>query len=208
MSRWSRHSCRTLLGEPFTEGIGAFGMNRRFEQLDAAGFHHTSKTGSKLAVVISNQIRGRLPVRGSFSQRYAPPRYRSGSVSRPHGSLSETRSSILKNAKSGRKKRSVTCKRVARPDLGGVVMQKGCPHPASWLLCAGSPHVLAVWCACRREGPVSILPHESSRHRRRRFSFAISLRKRDRFLGNLGLARSDLGLAFPLPAKELPMPPK
>src|SRR5215472_1038876 len=42
-------------------------------------------------------------------------------------------SSMMKNAKSGRKKRSVTRKRVTRPDICGVIVHKGCPLLASWL---------------------------------------------------------------------------
>ena len=51
-------------------------------------------------------------------------------------------SSTMKNAKSGRKNRSVTRKRVARPDLCSVSAQKGCPRLALWLLCANRSHVL------------------------------------------------------------------
>jgi len=50
-------------------------------------------------------------------------------------------SSMMKNAKSGRKKRSVTRKRVASPDLCGVMVQKGGPPLYSWLRSANLPHV-------------------------------------------------------------------
>ena len=49
---------------------------------------------------------------------------------------------MTKKAKSGRKNRSVTGKRVAGPDLSGVVAQEGRPRLASWLVCTNSPHVL------------------------------------------------------------------
>jgi hypothetical protein len=39
--------------EPLTDGIRSWGMNRRFEKLDATCDRHASKTGSKLAVVIT-----------------------------------------------------------------------------------------------------------------------------------------------------------
>src|SRR5215467_28000 len=42
--------------EPFTDGIGAFRVNRRFEDLDTARFRHTSKARPKFVVVISYQI--------------------------------------------------------------------------------------------------------------------------------------------------------
>ena len=63
-------------------------------------------------------------------------------MSRLRGPPSVTRKSMMKNAKSGRKKRSVTGKRVASPDLCGVIMHKGCPLLASWLGSANIPHVL------------------------------------------------------------------
>ncbi len=59
--------------EALTDRIGSWGMNRRFEKLNATGGRHASKTGSKLAVVITNQVLGRLPVRGSFSQLLRHP---------------------------------------------------------------------------------------------------------------------------------------
>ena len=40
--------------EPFTDGIGAFRVNRRFKDLDTARFRHTSKARPKLAIVITD----------------------------------------------------------------------------------------------------------------------------------------------------------
>jgi hypothetical protein len=54
--------------EALADGIGAFRMNRRFEDLDRARFRHTSKARSKLAVVLTNQVLGCEPLRGRFSQ--------------------------------------------------------------------------------------------------------------------------------------------
>jgi hypothetical protein len=48
---------------------------------------------------------------------------------------------MMKNAKSGRKKRSVTGKRVASPDLCGVIVHKGCPPLSPWLRSTNSPHI-------------------------------------------------------------------
>ena len=59
--------------EPFTDGIRSWGMNRRFEQLDAAGFRHTNKARPKLPVVITNEILGCLPIRSGFSQLLGHP---------------------------------------------------------------------------------------------------------------------------------------
>jgi len=64
-------------GEAFTDSIGSWGMNRRFEDLDRARFRYPSKARPELAIVITNQILRRLPIRGRFPKRYAPPKNRS-----------------------------------------------------------------------------------------------------------------------------------
>ena len=97
--------------EPLSDRIRSGSMIGRFEHLDVTCPRHTSKERPKFAIIITNQVLWRLPIRGRFPERYAPPRHQSESVSRRHGSLSVTRNSMRKKAKSGRKNRSVTCKK-------------------------------------------------------------------------------------------------
>ena len=52
----------------FADGVGAFRMNRRFEDLDGARFRYTSKTRPELALVITDQVLRGLSIRGGFSQ--------------------------------------------------------------------------------------------------------------------------------------------
>jgi hypothetical protein len=78
-------------GEAFADRIGAFRMKGRLEHLDGTRGRHPSKTGSKFAIIIANEILRRLPIRGSFPERYAQPRNRWEIVSRPHGSPFVTR---------------------------------------------------------------------------------------------------------------------
>ena len=59
--------------EAFADGVGAFRLNRRFEQLDATDLRHSAETGSKLAIVITDQILGCLPIRRRFSQLLGHP---------------------------------------------------------------------------------------------------------------------------------------
>src|SRR5215470_9408649 len=66
--------------EALTNGIGSRCVNGRFEQLDATGLRHSAETGSKLAIVITDQILWRLPIGRCFPERYGPPRHRSASV--------------------------------------------------------------------------------------------------------------------------------
>jgi hypothetical protein len=50
--------------KPLTDGVGSGSVIGRREQLDAAGPRHPHKRGSKLAIVISYQIFGSLPIGG------------------------------------------------------------------------------------------------------------------------------------------------
>src|SRR5215470_3023634 len=59
--------------EALADGIGLWGVNRRFEDLDRARFCHTSKARPKLPVVIPNQILWRLSIGGGFSQLLGHP---------------------------------------------------------------------------------------------------------------------------------------
>ena len=59
--------------EALTHGIGSRGMNRRFEDLDRARFRHTSKARPKLAIIITNQILGCLPIGCSFPELLRHP---------------------------------------------------------------------------------------------------------------------------------------
>ena len=52
--------------EALTDRIGSGSVIRSLENLDATCRRHPDETGSKLAVVITNQILRCLPIRGSF----------------------------------------------------------------------------------------------------------------------------------------------
>ena len=59
--------------EAFADRIGSWRMIRCFEYLDATCCRHTSKARPKFAIVITNQILRRLPIRGGFSQLLGHP---------------------------------------------------------------------------------------------------------------------------------------
>ena len=59
--------------EALTDGSGAWSVIRGCEKFDVTGRRHPVETGSKLAVVIMNQILGCLPIRGGFSQLLGHP---------------------------------------------------------------------------------------------------------------------------------------
>jgi hypothetical protein len=114
-------------------------------------------------------------------------------------------SSMRKNAKSGRKNRSVTWRRVTRPDLCGVVAQKSHPPLASWLVGANSSHVLLDGSLADPQAqfeeftPDPFCSPES-------VVFRHFSDQGNGFGGDLGSVRRGLGLVLPIEAEELPRP--
>jgi len=94
----------------FADGVGSWCMNRRFEDLDSARFRYSSKARPELAIVITDQALWCLPIRGRFSQLLGNPGIGRRAC---HATWITFRdcNSMRKKAKSGRKKRSVTCKK-------------------------------------------------------------------------------------------------
>ena len=60
--------------EALTNGIGSWSVIGNFEQFDATGRRHPVETGSKFAIVISNEIVRCLPIRSRFPQLLRHPR--------------------------------------------------------------------------------------------------------------------------------------
>jgi hypothetical protein len=63
-------------GEALTDCIGSGSVIRNLEDFNGTRRRYPDETGSKLAVVITEQILRCLSIRGSFPKRYAPPRHR------------------------------------------------------------------------------------------------------------------------------------
>ena len=59
--------------KPFTDRIGPWGVVGRFEYLDTAGCGHARKTGSKLAITITDEILRSLPIGSRFPQLMCSP---------------------------------------------------------------------------------------------------------------------------------------
>src|SRR2546430_15848618 len=133
-------------------------MNRRFEQLDATGLRHSAETGSKLAIVITDQILGYLPIRRRFSQLLGHPGIRWASS---HAHVDHlARLEFYDEEREERSKEQIShLQEVAGPDLSGVVTQKGRPLLTAWLGSANSSHVFGRYVFIHA-GPVSIIPPE------------------------------------------------
>jgi hypothetical protein len=94
---------------------------RRFENLNSTRCRYPSKARPKFAIIITNQVRAVLAHTAWLLEAVHPTQ---GSVGDRVTHAWITRldlRSMMTNAKSGRKKRSVTCKRVAGPDLCCVI---------------------------------------------------------------------------------------
>ena len=60
--------------EPLAVRIGSGSVIRSLENLDAACHRrHTREEGPKFGIIIPNRVLGCVPIRGHFSERYAPP---------------------------------------------------------------------------------------------------------------------------------------
>src|SRR5215469_2682867 len=57
----------------FADSVGSWRVNRRFEQLDATDRRHSAETGSKFAVVITNQVLRHLAIRSRFPELLRRP---------------------------------------------------------------------------------------------------------------------------------------
>ena len=192
--------------EPLTDGIGSWRMIGGFEQLDVTCLRHTGKARPEFAIVITNEIFRSLTIGSRFSQLLGDP----GIGRRACHTHMDDPSGLEFDEEEGeeRSKEQISdLQEVACPDLSGVVAQKGRPLLASWPLGANASHVflyrpLADPYAQFQEfaanplcTPEPIVPRHLSD-------------QDDCFLGDLGLARSGLGLTLPIQAKELPMPPE
>ena len=138
---WSRHSCRTLLCEAFTDCIGSGSVIRRLENLDGTRRRHSGKTGSKLSIVIANQILRCLPVWDGFSQLLRDPGIsrRSCHPDMDHPSCLE----LDHEEGEERSKEEIRhLQEVTGPDLPCVVVQERRPLLPYWSWCVNMSHVL------------------------------------------------------------------
>jgi hypothetical protein len=91
----------------FTNRIGSWRVIRRFQYLNTARCCHASETGSKLAIMIADELLRRMSIRSGLPQLLSGPRV--GRRARhPTWTTFRDRSSMMKKANTERKNRSVT----------------------------------------------------------------------------------------------------
>src|SRR5215469_10098015 len=126
--------------EALADRIGSGSVIRRLEQLDATGRCHPEEIGSKLAIIITYQILGSLPIGSRFPELLGHPVIgrRSRDADMDHlPRLQFDEEEGKKRAKEG----VAHLQEVTSPDLCSVSAQKGCPPLSWWLVGANSPHV-------------------------------------------------------------------
>jgi hypothetical protein len=127
--------------EPLTDGIGSWGMYRRLKNLNGTRRHHASKARPKFAIVITNQVLWRLPIRRGFSELLCHPRIGRRAC---HAYVDHLARMQFDNEehKERPKEEISDLQEVTGPDLCHVSAQKRAPLLPSWLLGANRPQIL------------------------------------------------------------------
>ena len=112
--------------ETFTDGIGSWRAKGCFENLDAACGCNSSETGSKLAIMITDEIPGGLSIRSCLPQLLGSP-----GVSRRSRHLNVDDLARFQCNDVKRKERLEAqvsdVQEIAGPDLPSMSAQEGCP---------------------------------------------------------------------------------
>ena len=110
----------------FTDRIGTWCVIRRDEHLDAARVCNSSETGSKLAVMITNEILRRLPIGSCLPQLLGGPGV--GRTSRHPGMDDLSRFQFDDEKREKRTEAQVgDVQEIAGPDLPSMIAEKGRP---------------------------------------------------------------------------------
>ncbi len=125
----------------FTDRIGSRRVIRCFENLDAACCCDTSETGSKLAIIITNEIRGSLSIWSRLSQLLCRPRV----GRRPRHADMDDLPRIQFNDEEGKERTEQEIsdvQEIAGPDLSPMIVQKRPPALPHWARRTPTPRVL------------------------------------------------------------------
>ena len=190
--------------EAFAHRIGAGSVIRCSKHFNGTRRRHSGKIGSKLAIVIAEQILLHLPIRGGFSQLLRDP----GISRRSCDADMDDPSCLELDNEEGeeRSKEEIShLQKVAGPDICRVIAQKGRPLLSSGLQGANVPHILL-------NGPLAHVNVQFQAFTTNPFSAPESILRcylsdqGDGFRGYPLLMRSGLRLALPDQAKKLTMP--
>jgi hypothetical protein len=125
----------------FTDRIRAFRMIRRFQYLDTAGCCHLCKTGSKLAIVITDEILGDVSIGSGLPQLLWGSHV--GGRSRHADMDNLPRSQFNDEKREERPKEEIgDLEKIAGPDLSPMIAQKRPPVLPRWARHTHAPHVL------------------------------------------------------------------
>src|SRR6266700_2491262 len=124
----------------FTDRVGSWRMIRCSENLDVARYCNTSVAGSKLAIIITDEILRRLAKRSRLPQLLCGP-----SVGRRarHTDVDDfPRFQFDEEKRKDRPKEEISdLEKIASPDFPGMIAEEGRPLLPSWAKDANVPHV-------------------------------------------------------------------
>jgi hypothetical protein len=124
----------------FTDRISSWRMIRRFQYLDTAGCCHMCETGSKLAIVITDEMLGHVSIRSCLPQLLCGPHI--GGRSR-HADMDDLpRSQFNDEKREERPKEEIgDLEKIAGPHISSVMMEESRPLLPTWTRQTNLPHV-------------------------------------------------------------------
>jgi len=124
----------------FADRIGSWRLIGCFQYLDAARCCNASETGSKLAIVITDEILRSLAIRSRLPQLLCGP---SVGRSARHTYVDDfPRFQFDEEKRKERPKEKISdLEKIASPDFTGMIAQEGRPLLPSWATVANVPHV-------------------------------------------------------------------
>ncbi len=190
--------------EAFADRIGAFRMIGCMKNLNRTRCRHTSKTGPKFTIVITEQIPRCLPIGRGFSELLRHPGIGRGTcdADMDHTPCPE----FDEEEREERSKEEIShLQEVTGPDIFGVVAQERRPILPSWSWCAHGSHVLL-------NGPLAHMHAEFQQFPTNPLSSPQSIlrchlpNQGNGFCSYLRRIRSSLRPTLPGEVKKLPMP--
>ena len=189
----------------FTDRIGSWRVIGRFQYLDAARCCNTSETGSKLAIMITDEILRRLAIRSSLPQLLCGP---SVGWRARHTYVDDfPRLQFDEEKHKERPKEEISdLQKIASPDFTRMIAEEGRPLLPSWAKGANVPHVFLDRAFAHANTQLEQLASDALRSPEPIVPCHL-LDQCDRLRRELRLSRISLGLVLPEQAEEFPMPP-
>jgi hypothetical protein len=136
----------------FTDGIGSWRVIRCCKNLDAACCCNASETGSKLAIMITDEILRRLAIRSRLPQLLCGPSV--GRSARQTYMDDFARLQFDEEKRKERPKEEISdLEKIASPDFTGMIAEEGRPLLPRWRDGGECASCISGSCVCTHEYP-------------------------------------------------------